>query len=186
MANPNASFNSQANPGMMLPTTNVWDVSQIYQIEDLSSEMRDLLVRLYQNINNISLAVNIKNTGYYPLQEFLTGQAFFPDPVNNSSTASSPVLRQTFRMTVNFGALPDTGSKSVPHGININAGYSLVSYVGGATSPAPWRSIVLPYPSVVLANTIEVSVDSTYVTVTTAADYSAYTRCIIYIEYLKS
>ena len=54
------SYGPQSNPGMMVPTTNVWDVSQIYNLQDISPELRELFVRLYQNLNKMALAVNLK------------------------------------------------------------------------------------------------------------------------------
>jgi hypothetical protein len=33
--------------GIFVPTTNVWDVSQIYEIDVTSPQFKELLVRLY-------------------------------------------------------------------------------------------------------------------------------------------
>ena len=40
----------QVNSGSYIGTTQVWDVSQIYDIEVNSPEFKELIVRLYQNI----------------------------------------------------------------------------------------------------------------------------------------
>ena len=186
MANNNASYSSQSNPGMMLPTTSVWDVSQIYQVEDIPDDLKNLLVVLYQNLNNMALAVNLKNNGYYPLQEFLTGQAYFPNPNNTSTTSGAAVYRQVFRMTVNFGALPNATTKKIPHNIQINSSYSITSISGAATQTTPFAGIPIPYASSTTANIIECSIDNQYVYITTGIDYSAYTLCYITIEYIKS
>src|SRR5690606_40889986 len=71
------SYPPQLNLGAFVPTTNIWDPSELYTL-DIQPEFRELLVRLYQNLNNMSLLLNLKDTGYYTLEEFLNSQAFFP------------------------------------------------------------------------------------------------------------
>lgn len=179
------SYPSQLNPGMFVPTTDVWDVSQIYQIEDLSPELQELLVRLYQNLNNMSLALNLKDTGYYSLQEFLNSQAFFPDPTLSSTTSAAPVYRQAFRTTVNFGALPNTGTKSVAHGIAIMGTYSFTRIYAAASDQIGMNYIPIPYASPTDTNNIELSVDATNVTITTGSDRSAFLITYVILEYIK-
>lgn len=180
------SYSKQTNPGMMLPTTNVWDVSQIYAIENISPELRELLVRLYQNLNTMALAVNLKDTGYYTLQEFLTGQLFFPNTLNGEQTPSTPVFRQAFRKVINFGPLPNAGTRSVPHYIDINSGYSFTNIMGTATGVVPFLSIPIPYASGTLNKNIELSIDDAFVYITTSIDYSSYEICYVVLEYIKS
>jgi len=100
-----SSFPPQLGPGLFVPTTNVWDVSEIYSLEGIKPEFKELLVRLYQNINNLSLALNLKDTGYYTEEEFVTGQVFFPNPSLSSTTQQTPTFRQTFRKVINFVSL---------------------------------------------------------------------------------
>lgn len=182
----NQSFNSQMTPGMFVPTSNVWDVSEIYNIQNITPELKELLVRLYQNLNNMSLALNAKDTGYYIQQEFMTGQVYFPNPAYSSFTQQAPTLRGTYRTVVNFGALPNTTTKSIPHYINITDAYSFTRIYGVATKTSPFSSIPLPFSSPTLNENIKVSIDNAYVSVTTDIDYSAYTICYIVVEYIKS
>lgn len=191
MATTGKSYSSQLNQGLMLPTTNVWDVSQIYQIEDLNSDLRDLLVRLYQNINNIAIAVNLKDSGYYALEEFLTGKLLFPNQNPSTTSTGTPTYRQIFRMCINFGALPNNTTKQVPHYIDINSSYSIVSISGCATQRNPFKSIPIPYvnsfvaPSV--ADFVVCNIDDTYVNITTTSNtYINYELCYITIEYVKN
>src|SRR5690348_17636908 len=102
-----------------LPTTNVWDPSQIYETEGIDEPMQELLVRMYQNLNQMSLAINERDVGYYIVQEFVNGQQFFANPTDTDQTNYRP----DFRIAVNFGALPAAGSKSVAHGIGPSASY---------------------------------------------------------------
>lgn len=180
------SYNSQANPGLFVPTTNVWDVTQIYSIDVTKPEFKELLVRLYQNINNISLALNLKDSGYYSLQEFVNSQRFFPDPNLNSTTAAVPVFRQVFRTVVNFGALPNAGTKSVAHNIAVNSGYSFTRIYGCASNTAATSFLPLPYATPAALNqNILLNADNTMVNITTGIDYSSYTTCYVILEYIK-
>lgn len=178
------SYNSQANPGAFVPTTNIWDVSQLYSVDINSQDFKELLVRLYQNINLIALALNLKDTGYYVLEEFLNSQLYFPNPALSSTTSLQPDFRQVFRKVINFGALPNAGTKSVAHGIDITSGYSFTRIYGCATNPST-SFIPLPYASPTLVNNIELNADALNVNVITGSNRSAYTICYIILEYIK-
>lgn len=181
-----ASYPSQLNPGAFIPTTNVWDVSQLYSVDVNSPEFKELLVRLYQNVNNIALLLNIKDTGYYPRAEIVNGQVFFPDPALSSTTAAAPVFRQVFRLVINFGALPNTATKSVAHGLTITAGYTFTRIYGCASDTTGGTYIPLPYASPTDASNIEVSVDATNVNVITGSDRTNFAAAYIILEYIKS
>src|SRR5690606_37364445 len=99
--------NDAVQYGLFVPTTNVWDPSPIFQLPE-SEELKLLLVRLYQNLNTVSLALNLKESGYYDTQEFVTGKVLFPNPDLNSSSQTTPIWRPICRITVDFGALPNT------------------------------------------------------------------------------
>jgi hypothetical protein len=174
-------------PGVLIPTTNIWDTNEIYDIDVNSLEFKELLVRLYQNLNNMALAVNDKDTGYYPLVPYINSQVFFPDPALDSTTVSQPVWRAVSRVVVNFGVLPNTGVKSVPHGImDIGATFSFTRIYGAASDQIAFSYIPLPYASPTLANNIELSVDATNVTITTGSNRSNYTVCYVIVEYITT
>lgn len=182
--------NQQTNTGSFVPLTNIWDVQRLQDVDINSEEFKELLVRLYQNINNICMALNIKDVGYYTLSEFLNGQLFFPNPALSSTTAQTPTYRQVFRTVVNFGALPNAGTKSVPHGIAINpvtpTTYSFTRIYGAASNGSAQNSFIpLPFASPTLNENIKLTVDNTNVNVTTAIDYSSYTICYLVLEYIK-
>lgn len=185
MANPLVS-----NAGSFVPTTNIWDTQQLYDVDINSAEFKELLVRLYQNINNIALVLNTKDTGYYSTVEFVNGQLFFPNPAGNTSTMQGNAYRQVFRTTINFGALPNAGTKSVAHNINISTftptTYSFTRIYGAASKPDQTEFIPLPYSSATLANNIELYVTNTNVVITTAVNYSAYTTTYLVLEYIQN
>ncbi len=176
---------SSSNPGSFVPTTNIWDVNSISDLGGVSPDLKELLVRLYQNLNRMSIVLNGKDTGIYSQSEFTNGQVYFPQPANNSSTLPVAAQRQVQRVVVNFGALPLTSTKSVPHNINPNGAFTFTRIYGCATEPGT-NYIPLPYSSATLIDNIELSADTVNVNITTAADYSAYTVTYVILEYLKS
>ena len=63
--------------GSFIPTTQVWDVNEIYSTEVTSPAFKELLVRLYQNINAQSLSLNSKDAGYTIRTSLLMASCFF-------------------------------------------------------------------------------------------------------------
>lgn len=170
--------------GSFVPTTNIWDVGLLYQTDVNSPEFKELLVRLYQNVNNISIALNTKDTGYYTTQEFVNGQLYFPNPALNSSTPTVASYRQVFRTTVNFGALPNSGTKSVPHNIAITDAFTFTHIYGTASDVTGNSYIPLPFVDT-SGNNIELNVDATNINIITTSDRTNYTVCYVVVEYLK-
>jgi hypothetical protein len=171
--------------GSFLPTTSVWDVSQLYAVDVKSPEFKELLVRLYQNINNIALALNGKDAGYYSLLEFINGQLFFPNPLLDSSTQANPIFRPVTRLVVNFGGLPNAGLKSVPHGIAINNNYTFTRIYATASDTVGHTYIPIPYASPVLANNIELYVDTVNVNIVTGSNRTNFDECYVILEYIR-
>ena len=171
--------------GAFIPTTNIWDVSsQIMSLDVNSPEFKELLIRLYQNINNVALSVNIRDAGYYDTSEFVNGQLFFPNPSLGSSSNEYPAFRQVFRKVINFGALPNAASKSVAHGIAINSSYTFTRIYATASDVGALSYIPIPYASPTSANNIELSVNSTTVTINSGINRSNYTVCYVILEYI--
>lgn len=124
-------------------------------------------------------SLNTKEGALYLLDELATFQQYY--------TSGNPlVTRNVYRTTVNFGALPNTTTKSVAHGISFNTAFSTTRIYASATDPVGLVYLPIPYSSATLANNIELYVDSTNVNIITAADYSAYTICSVVIEYVKN
>ena len=171
--------------GLYVPSTYIWDVAQLQTIDINSPEFRELLIRLYQNINSITVALNLKDSGYYDTQEFVTGSQLFPNPSLISSSSTTPSFRNIYRTIVNFGALPNAGSKSVAHGIAITSGFSFVKIYGAASDQTALNFIPLPYASPTLINNIQIDVDATNVTITTGSNRTNFTISYIILEYIK-
>jgi len=183
-----ASSNSY---GSFIPTTNIWDVSEVNNTKGISPELKELLVRLYQNLNRMSIALNTKDSGLYVTgsgtnQEFVTGQTYFPNPALNSSTPGTPTMRQTLRRVINFGPLPNSGTIAMPHNLTVTPGFTFTRIYGCASDIVDFLYIPLPYASNTAGDNIELSVNATDVVITTAANYSNYTVTYVVIEYIKS
>jgi hypothetical protein len=167
--------------GSFIPTSNIWDTNEILDL-DIDDQFKEVLIRLYQNLNRMALLVNQKETGFYPLQPFVTSNIYFPSP---TSTNASQQYRSVYRQTINFGALPDTGTKSVPHHIPITLGYTFVHIYGGSSDPTDQLYIPLPYASNTAGDSIELFVNSTDVVIITGSDRSNFTDTKIVLEYLQ-
>jgi len=178
---------SSQNTGAFIPTTNVWDVSEIYQTDVTSDAFKELLVRLYQNLNLMSIGVNARDAGIYDTSEFVCGQVYFPDPALRSSSTTTPTQRPVYRKVINFGALPAVGGvpKQVAHGITITDTLIFTRIYGTAKrTTISYSSVPLPNPgsSVMGAIRLEVREDDVYIT--TLGDNSAW-NAYVTLEYLK-
>jgi len=175
-----------AKQGANIPTTSLLDVQRLYTVDIKSPEFKELMVRLWQTVNTLSLATNMKDTGYYTLEEFINSQYFFKDPTEIAAINTDPKYRPVFRKVINFGALPNATTKSVAHGLTLTDDYKFTRIYGTATDPStPRFGIPLPYSSATLNENIELFVDDTNITIITAIDYSSFTNCFVIIEYLK-
>lgn len=172
---------TNAEYGAFVQTTNIYN----YPPKVGTMEFYEFLTHLSQNINNISLLLNIKDSGYYVLSEFVNGQLFFPDPAATSLTAKPPVHRQVYRKVFNFGPLPDTATKTMAHGLNIDANFSFTRIYGVANDTKFFSYIPLPFPSGVLNETVKIWIDVTNINVTTYINRTNYTTTYIILEYIK-
>lgn len=175
--------NPNMNTGSFIATTNVWDTSQLQDIDVNSPEFKELLVRLYQNINNIVLILNTKDTGIYSQNEFINAQQYFPSVMSGTNQEAN--YRAVYRKVINFGTLPNAGAKSVAHNINVDERYSLTRLYASATNPVSTFSMIpIPFASPVLNENIKLEMTGTNITITTGIDRTAYTICYVVAEYI--
>lgn len=173
--------------GAFVPTNYIWDVQQLQDTDVNSPEFKELLVRLYQNVNNIALVLNVKDTGMYAVTETVNGQLYFPNPANNSSAVQYPAQRQVYRKVINYTiALPNAGTVSIPHGIVCTPLTTFTRIYATANDTTGNNYIPLPYASPTDANNIELQVDGTNVTIITGSNRSNFTITYIVLEYLQS
>lgn len=167
----------QINTGSFVPTTNIWDVSRIYEVDIQSPEFKELLVRLYQNVNLMALVLNAKDSAYYLPEEFATGRLFY-NPNSNSPLNLIPGFRKWF-LTGALGA----GVTAVNHNLSVTTTWKFISISGCASDTAGSNYYPLPFPGAT-GNNIEVRVTSTQIVITNNSgatfDYSE-----IILEYIK-
>lgn len=171
--------------GAFIGTTENLDVGLLQSTDVNSEQFKQLIIKLYQTVNNIALLLNKKHTGMYTLTEFVNGKTYFANPA--LSATQTPLPRQEFSITVITGQLPNTATKIIPHGIsNWNSACTLVNIWGAATDTTGLTGIGLPYASPTLANNIELSMDATNIYITTGSNRTNYNISYVTLEYLKN
>lgn len=88
-----------------------------------------------------------------------------------------------YRKVIEFGELPNAGSKSVAHGVADKVRFTRVC---GIATDAVGQNLPLPMVSANGANNIYLAVGNARVTIQTASDRSNFTWCYITLEYLRS
>lgn len=135
--------------------------------------------RLEELLRKIASTINTKEGGVYLPEELLTFQQYF--------TSGDPqTLRNVYRFVVDFGALPNTGSTSVAHGLTFDSNTRLTRAYGGSTDPTAVQFLPLPFSSPTLANNVSLEVDGTNVTITTGSNRSSFTATTVVLEYTKA
>lgn len=147
--------------------------SQLPLSVELPEDLREMRFRLNDLYQKTTSSLNSKEGGLYQPIERTNGQQYF-DPLNPQRN------RNVYRMTVDFGALPNTTSKSVAHNIvGWDSNFRLTRAYGASTDPIALRALPLPNNGILLEN------DSTNVTVTTTSNRSSFTDTTIVLEYTK-
>lgn len=138
-----------------------------------------------EQLRKISNAVNIREIGWFLDEELLSGKAFIPGTNNAMDGGTSQQYRQVLRKVINFGALPNAGTKSVAHNIVFDTNFTLVFLGAYATNPTNLQAIPIPFASPTLNQNILIYIDSNNVNITTVLNYSIYTRCFVILEYMQ-
>ena len=165
-----------------LPTTQIWDSTNISSLHGSPNELKQLIIKLYENINIISEVLNKKDTGIYDVNEYICGQTYFP------TAARANQFRAVYRKVIDWDkALPNAaGSATVAHGITLNNTCTFTRIYGVASDLAGTTFMPLPYASPVLADNIELWVDNANVNIKVGKDRSSYTVSYIVVEYIST
>lgn len=147
--------NTQTNQGMFVPTSVIYDAQRVLEADVNSKDFKQLIVRLYQTVNILSLAINAREVGSYPTQEFVIGNLYY----NPSSSAISD-LRPIFRTTVNTGAIVGAINPGKPHGLTPTDGWQFVRIYGVACKTSTQEYWPMPNSD------ITVSLDATNIVIT--------------------
>lgn len=138
---------------------------------------------LVEHLKKISNAVNAREIGFFLDEELISGKQFIPAA---NLTGNSQQFRTILRKVIDFGALPNAGTKTAAHGITVDANFTLMQMYAAATDPIALSSFPIPYVTnnAVLGN-ISLQMDATNVSISTIFNWSAYTRCFVVIEYIQ-
>ncbi len=145
-------------------------------IPDKWEEARSFIVEQLKKITN---SLNVKEIGFYLEEELLSGKQFIP------GTENPQEFRSIFRKLIDFGSLPNAGIKSVPHGITVDNRFTLIHLYASATDPVGLKALSIPFASPIINQNIKLDMDAVNVNITTAIDYSSYTRTFIVLEYIQ-
>jgi hypothetical protein len=146
-------------------------------IPETWEEGREFLVETLRKISN---AINVREIGWLLDEELLNGQQFFP----GTSSSNDQLFRSVFRKVIDFGTLPNTGTKTVPHGITFDSNFTLLHLYGAATDPIGLVAFDLGHAAAA-PNQVELFMNATNIVIITGSDRSAYTRTFITIEYIQ-
>ena len=186
----------QETNGLFIPTSQVWDIQELYDKKGMSEDVRELFIRLYEELNKIALAINMKDSGMYTTTEFVSGQTFFSNPSYSSATSETAVQRSVYRKVINFGALPvriapaTSANISIAHGIpGINSGIQFTRIYGCSSNKTNTTYIPIPYswPNDPKEN-IAVFASTANVTIVTGDTntWANYNDTVVILEYLKT
>lgn len=169
------------NEGMFLGTTQNFNIIQkIESIKD--TQLRELLLLLYQNSNDIINVLNKKDSAIYTQTEFINGQTYPALPALAGEAAGED--RQVYRMLVEVDGLPNGATKTVAHGItSITNKFMATRIYGAASDTSALEYIPLPYVS--STDPVELMFDATDVLITTSTNMTRFNKCWVVLEYLK-
>lgn len=168
----------QQNTGSYIPTTAVFDISQIYETNVNSPEFKQLIVKLSESINNIALVLNNKISGYYLNEEFASGKSFF-----NPNSSNPLDLIPAFIKVIPFNTI-NAGMNTQAHGLSITNTWKFISAYGMASDSAGFNYYPLGFSSVGGATNIELRVDATNVIINNNSGI-VFTSALVILEYLK-
>lgn len=163
---------------MSFSNDNAQITNQIPTTIDFTGDESIFKETLTSSFRKVANTVNSKTGGLYQPQELSNSEQFF--------TPSNPQKqRNVYRMTVDFGVLPNNTTKSVPHGINFTSEFTLTKAYGASTDADSLLYIPLPYASATGAN-IELLITASQVTIITNSNRSNFIITYVVIEYCKT
>ncbi len=165
----------------LLPTTQIYDPSEIMELDVNSEEFKEFIVQLNQTQQDLLVNANLKPGGFYSQTIFLSGNQWYPNPNDPSNTN-----RTSLRLAIPTGALTNSGPViTIAHGIpNVNATNTWVILGGAATNntSAPWQGIPIPY--IGAKGYVSLDVDATNIYLQCSGNFAAYTTSQVYIEFI--
>jgi hypothetical protein len=130
---------------------------------------------IVEQFKRIANAVNIREIGWFLDEQLLSGKAFIPGSEAPNDVGSSQVFRTILRKVIAFPDLT-IGANTQPHGITVDANFTLTQLYAAATNATALTGEPIP-------NGIDtITYDATNIIITVAA---AYDRCYATIEFIQ-
>lgn len=130
---------------------------------------------IVEQLKKVSNAVNVREIGFYLDEELLSGKSFIPGSNQMVDGGSSQQFRTILRKVIVFPGLT-ARANSQPHGIVVDANFTLIQLFGSATNATAMTGEPIPNGS----DTI--TYNATNIIITVAA---VYTRAYAVIEYIQ-
>ena len=177
---PSSEITDQGNFITTLPNFNLEGM-------DINSpEFRQFIVILTNTVNDICMAINDKEAGYFSTYEFLTGKRLYPDPALNAYTEEQPyragIFRKCFRYTT---PLPNAAAVPVAHGLAMDANWKTIDLWGTTFDSTAHQWLKLPFAGSG-ADAIDLYADFTHIYIKTQSNRNSCTFTNLVIEYTKS
>lgn len=135
---------------------------------------------LVEQLKKHAQAINIREIGYFLDEELLSGKSFIP-AISTGGGSTSQAFRTILRKVIEFPGLV-IGPNTQPHGIFIDANFSLIQLFGAATNATALTGIPIPNGSLVAGKEATISYDANNIIINVK---SAYTRAWAIIEYIQ-
>lgn len=135
-------------------------------------QARAFVVEQFKRFAN---AINSREIGFYLDQELLTGKSFIPGINQVVDGGSSQQFRTILRKVIVFPGLI-IGSNTQPHGIFVDANFTLIQLFGSATNSTALTGEPIPNAAITISyNVNNITIFST----------KLYDRAIAVIEYIQ-
>lgn len=165
--------------GSFIPSTQIWDPTSLYGLE-IDPEIKEILIRMYQNLGLMATVINGKISGLYPLQEFVTGEQYF-------SRQNPPIVVELpggWRYTY-FATTLATGATTINLPFTVGTNWLFKSITGAATNVGASLHYPLPFASANGTQNIALWVTNTTIQIVNNSGQS-FTGLTIVLEYTKS
>jgi hypothetical protein len=127
---------------------------------------------LVEHLKKISNAVNIREVGWYLDEELLSGKQFIPGPVGDTGTMQQ--FRSVLRKVVDVSPLVAGVNPPIPHGITVDANFTLIDMWVAATDSVAFTAEVITDSNV--------NIDANDINIMSPA---AFDRAFCFIEYCQ-
>jgi hypothetical protein len=165
--------------GSFIPTTQVWNVSEIYAA-DLDDKLEELFVRMYQNLGLMSDVLNRTVWGFRLNETTVSGKRY-----SNPTNIGEMNLIPSFNMAINTGIVAP-GVTTKAHGLTIGSTWTFVQLIGAVSNFATHNYYPLPFADAVGggANNIQLEVNATNIVITNNTAIT-FANSIVYLEWTE-